>query len=171
MRRAITELLVDSIWRMLVESRCISRFVPLGIILLSVLALITIPAAAQTSAPSTSAAKVIAPGLESTARYAEKLDVPKEGKPNFSAGKLTVEAEISHWTTINGSREFTVPSQDFYIATLDNGTAVTVINGEEKLRHAGDMWAVQQGQSMTVRIGERRQENVTLDIFSVRPSH
>src|ERR1700722_5915708 len=104
MRRAITELLIDSIWRILVDSRSISRVFPLGTILLSVPAVITIPLTAQTSAPSNSATKVIAPGLESTTRYAEKLDVPKEGKPNFSAGKLTVEAEISHWTTIKGSR-------------------------------------------------------------------
>ena len=91
MRRAIRELLVDSIWRMLLESRSDPRFVPLGTILFSALTFITIPVAAQTPAPSTSAAKVIAPGLESTTGYAEKLDVPKEGKPNFSAGSLRLK--------------------------------------------------------------------------------
>ena len=48
---------------------------------------------------------------------------------------------------------------------------MTVINGEEKLRHAGEMWAVADGQSMTVKIEEKKQENVGLEIFSIRAGH
>jgi len=33
------------------------------------------------------------------------------------------------------------------------------------------MWAVQDGQSMTVKVIEKKQENLALNIFSVRPGH
>ena len=114
---------------------------------------------------------MVAPGMESRTRHTEKLEVPRKGKANLAAAKIAVQAELSGWTTINGSREVTVPPQGFYLATLGNGSALTVINGEEKLRHAGEMWAVQDGQSMTVKIQEKKQENLALNIFSVRPSH
>ena len=84
---------------------------------------------------------------------------------------VAVQAELSSWSTVNRSREITIPPQGFYIATLSNGTAMTVINGEEKLRHAGEMWAVADGQSMTVKIEEKKQENVGLEIFSIRAGH
>jgi hypothetical protein len=48
---------------------------------------------------------------------------------------------------------------------------MTVINGEEKLRHAGEMWVVADGQSMTVKIEEKKQENIGLEIFSIRVAH
>jgi hypothetical protein len=128
--------------------------------------LMTLELGAQTAAAGTAPAKVIAPGLTAATRHAEKLDVPRKGKSN-----VAVQAELSSWITVNRSREITIPPQGFYIATLGNGTAVTVINGEKKLRHVGEMWAVQEGQSMTVTIQDKKQENVALDIFSVRPVH
>jgi hypothetical protein len=69
---------------------------------------------------------------------------------------------LRSWITVNGSREITIPSQGFYIASLGKGAAVTTINGEEQLRHAGEMWAVQDGQTMTVKIkGEKAGKSST----------
>jgi hypothetical protein len=121
---------------------------------------------AQQATVTPAAAKMVAPGMAAVTRYAEKLDVPRKGKAS-----VAVHAELSSWSTVNRSREITIPPQGFYIATLSNGTAMTVINGEEKLRHAGEMWAVADGQSMTVKIEEKKQENVGLEIFSIRASH
>lgn len=133
------------------------------------LVFVAISAIAQTAQPGTTAAREIVPGVEAVTHHAENLDVPKQGKPNFVAGKLSFQVETAHWTTIKGTRQFTVPPQAFYIATFMNGTAVVGVNGEERLRHPGEMWTVPAGQSMTVKIQEKRQENVTLDIFSLRP--
>ena len=38
-------------------------------------------------------------------------------------------------------------------------------------KHAGEMWAMADGQSMTVKIEEKKQENVGLEIFSIRAGH
>lgn len=111
-------------------------------------------------------AKMVAPGMAAVTRHSEKLDVPRKGKAS-----VAVQTELSSWSSVNRSREITIPPQGFYIATLSNGTAMTVINGEEKLRHAGEMWAVPDGQSMTVKIEEKKQENVGLEIFSIRAGH
>ena len=121
---------------------------------------------AQQATVTPAAAKMVAPGMAAVTRHAEKLDVPRKGKAS-----VAVQAELSSWSTVNRSREITIPPQGFYIATLSNGTAMTVINGEEKLRHAGEMWAVADGQSMTVKIEEKKQENVGLEIFSIRAGH
>jgi hypothetical protein len=117
-------------------------------------------------AAATPAARMVAPGMAAVTRHAEKLDVPRKGKAS-----VAVQTELSSWSTVNRSREITIPPQGFYIATLSNGTAMTVINGEEKLRHAGEMWAVADGQSMMVKIEEKKQENVGLEIFSIRAGH
>jgi len=103
----------------------------LGLILPPTLLMTTL-LGAQITGAAPAAAKMVAPGIEARTRLTEKLDVPRKGKANFAAAKIAVQAELSGWTTINGSREVTVPPQGFYIATLGNGTAVTVINGEEK---------------------------------------
>ena len=105
---------------------------------------------AQQATGTPGAAKMVAPGMAAVTRYAEKLDVPRKGKAS-----IAVQAELSSWSTVNRSREITIP----------------VINGEEKLRHAGEMWAVADGQSMTVKIEEKKQENVGLEIFSIRAGH
>jgi hypothetical protein len=121
---------------------------------------------AQQAAVTPAAARMVAPGMAAVTRHTEKLDVPRKGKAS-----VAVQTELSSWSTVNRSREITIPPQGFYIATLSNGTAMTVINGEEKLRHAGEMWAVADGQSMMVKIEEKKQENVGLEIFSIRAGH
>jgi hypothetical protein len=107
--------------------------------------------------------KLIAPGLAAIIRHTEKLEVPRKGK-----AIVAVDAALGSWSTTNNSREFTIPSQGFYIATLQNAAAVIVINGEEKLRQPGETWAVQDGQAMTVKIKDPKQENLSLEIFSIR---
>ena len=97
---------------------------------------------------------MVAPGMAALTRYAENLQVPRAGKAS-----VNVQAELGSWVSIKRAREIRVPPQGFYLATLSNGTAVTVINGEEKLRKAGEIWAVSDGQSMTVKIQNKRQEN------------
>lgn len=128
--------------------------------------LVGVQSSARTEAPSSDAAKMVAAGMEARSRHTEKLDVPRNGR-----GKISVEAELTGWNTLNRAREITIPARGFYIATLRNGSVVTVINKEEKLRRAGEIWAVQDGQAMTVKIQEKRQESVSLDIFAVRPGH
>ena len=137
-------------------------FVALVTLLLAVPTL----AGAQNAAAAGAPEKTLAPGMAAVARYAEKLEVPHKGKASTS-----MQVEFSNWTTLNRTRETTIPPQGFYIATLVNGTAVTVINGEEKVRHAGEMWAVQDGQSMSVKITDKKQENVGLEIVSIRGGH
>lgn len=121
---------------------------------------------AQQAAAVPAATRMLAPGMAAVTRHAQKLDVPRKGKAS-----VAVQAELSSWSTVNRSRGITIPPQGFYIATLSNGTAMTVINGEEKLRHAGEMWVVADGQSMTVKIEEKKQENIGLEIFSIRVAH
>ena len=118
--------------------------------------------AAQPAKSAADGAKLVAPNMEARSRHVEKLEVPRK------TGKLSVQVELTGWTTINGAKEATIPPQGFYIATLGNGTALTTINGEEKLRRAGDMWAVEDGQAMKVKIQGKRQESVVIHIFSVR---
>jgi hypothetical protein len=122
--------------------------------------------AAQTPAPAGGAEKMVAPAMAAFTRYAEKLEVPRAGKAS-----VKVQAELGSWVSIKRAREITVPPQGFYLATLSNGTAVTVIKGEEKLRKAGEIWAVPDGQSMTVKIQVKRQETVGLEIFSLGIGH
>jgi hypothetical protein len=116
---------------------------------------------AQTAAPA--AETLVAPSMAAVTRHAEKLEVPRKGKSS-----LHVQAELSSWISINRAREITVPPQGLYLATLTNGTALTTINGEEKLRKAGETWLVPQGQAMTVKIQEKRQETVGLEVFSLK---
>ena len=119
--------------------------------------------AGQTPGHPGAAEKMVAPGMAAFTRYAENLQVPRAGKAS-----VNVQAELGSWVSIKRAREIRVPPQGFYLATLSNGTAVTVINGEEKLRKAGEIWAVSDGQSMTVKIQNKRQETVGLEIFSLR---
>jgi hypothetical protein len=120
--------------------------------------------AAQAAGPA--AENLVAPTMISVNRYAQKMEVPRKGKAN-----VMVQAELSGWTSIKRAREITIPAQGFYIATLNNGTVITTINGEEKQRKAGEIWAVAEGQSMTLKIQDKRQETVGLEIFSLRASH
>jgi len=121
---------------------------------------------AQTTPAGFSGEKTVAVGMAAITRHVEKLDVPRKAKAS-----LAVQTELSSWATTNRAREITVPPRGFYIATLGNGSVVTVINKEEKLRHAGEMWAVQDGQSMTVKIQDKKQENVVLQILSLSTGH
>jgi hypothetical protein len=121
---------------------------------------------AQSAAASSEGEKMLARDVAATTRYGESLEVPRKGKPN-----LAVRAELGSWISTDKAREITVPPQGFYIATLGNGSVITTIDGEEKQRRAGDIWAVQDGQSMTVKILDKKQENVVLHILSIRPSH
>ena len=135
-----------------------------GGILVSVLLLATqLVAQTDQSVSAPDAAKLVAPNMEARSRHIEKLEVPR------MTGTLGVQVELTGWTTVNGAKETTIPAQGFYIATLGNGVALTTINGEEKVRRAGDMWAVQDGQAMKVKIQGKRQESVVIHIFSVRP--
>ena len=136
-----------------------------GIVTLTAAAvfLLARPLCAQPTKPVPDAAKLVAVDMESRSRHAERIEIPRR------AGKLAVQVEFSGWTTINGAKEISVPSQGFYIATLGNGVALTTINGEEKVRHAGEMWAVQDGQVMKVKVQGKHQESVVIHIFSVRP--
>jgi hypothetical protein len=123
-------------------------------------------AIAQAGSSAAAAEKVVAPGMSGAIRYTETLQVTRKGK-----GSIAVQAELAGWVSTNGSREIIIPPRGFYIVTLLNDSAVTVINGEETRRTAGEIWAVQDGQSMTVRIRDPKQENVSLEILSLRPGH
>src|ERR1035438_7192887 len=133
-----------------------------GGILVSVLLLAT-QLVAPTDQSGPDAAKLVAPNMEARSRHVEKLEVPR------MTGTRGVQVELTGWTTVNGAKETTIPAQGFYIATLGNGVALTTIDGEEKVRRAGEMWAVQDGQSMKVKIQGKRQESVVIHIFPVRP--
>jgi len=120
--------------------------------------------AAAQAGSSAAAEKIVAPGMSGTIRYTEKLQVSREGKASFA-----VHAELARWFSTNGSREITIPPRGFYIATLLDDSAVTVINGEETQRTAGEIWAVRDGQTMTLKIQDPKQQGVSFEILSLRP--
>jgi hypothetical protein len=105
----------------------------------------------------------LSPGVVTTSSDIERLEVPRTGKPN-----LVVKVELGTWVVGDASREVTIEPQGFYIADLSDGEVATVIGEEEKLRHAGEMRVVKEGQSMTVKVRTRRRQRATLSVFSVR---
>ena len=122
-------------------------------------------AGAQATAGGLEGGQPLGPGVAVSMRYAERLDVPRATQPNES-----VRVELGSWRLSDTAREITVPHQGFYIAELRNGDVVTVIDGQQQLRHTGELWAVQPGQSMIVKTLNPRQQNTLLHIFAIRPA-
>jgi len=120
-------------------------------------------AAAQAAPGDSDGVKTLAPGVAATSRYAEELEVPKGAQ-----AKVSLHVELGSWLLSSATREIRVPSQGFYIADLRNGTVLTVIGGQEKRRHTGELWAVQPGESMVVKLTEPKQQNVLLHILLIR---
>lgn len=118
---------------------------------------------AQVASTDKQNVKMLSPGVYATARYSEHLEVPKGPR-----AKVGLRLELGSWRLSGETREITVPPQGFYIADLRNGPIVTVIGGREQRRLTGELWVVQAGESMTVRITDRRQQNVLLSIVSIR---
>jgi hypothetical protein len=137
-----------------------------AILFFLVIASLPMTVSAQAGSTGRPSETVLTRGMVARTEQVERLEVPRKGKPN-----LIVQAERSSWISITRAREITVPPQGFYIVTLANGTVATLINKEEKQRHAGDMWAVPDGQSMSLRILDKRQENVMLHVLSIRITH
>jgi len=119
-------------------------------------------AAAQAAAQDGDVVKMLAPGVAATTRFSENLEVPK------GEAKVGLHVELGSWRLSSATREIRVPPQGFYIADLRNGTVLTVIGGLEKRRHTGEMWAVQPGESMVVKMTEPKQQNVMLHIILIR---
>jgi hypothetical protein len=65
-----------------------------------------------------------------------------------------------------GGRSIEVPGGDYYVATLESGDVVTLIDGRESTRHSGDTWAVPAGMAMTVRL-QGRSHDALLDVFRI----
>ena len=65
---------------------------------------------------------------------------------------------------LSGGRRIEVPPQGFYVATLVTNDVVTVIGGQEVVRHTGDTWSVPSGASMVVQL-QGRSEGALLEIF------
>ena len=135
---------------------------------LSLLLTLSLPAmvAGQAGVNAATAERTIVPNLIATTRFTDRLQVPMKNKAS-----LLLQVNIAAWTSTARAREISVPPQGFYLATLENGVILTIINGEQKQRHAGEIWAVQNGQSMTIRIQNSKQENVLLRIVSLEPGH
>jgi hypothetical protein len=106
----------------------------------------------------------LAPGVTASTRLSEQLEVPRPQR-----ARVSVRAELGTWQLRGATREIRVPPQGFYIAELGNGTVTTIINGKETERTAGDVWAVEAGETMTVRITNPKQQSALLHVFSVRP--
>jgi hypothetical protein len=120
-------------------------------------------ASLQTAPPQAQSGKTLAPGATATVRYTTRLDVPRPSKST-----LRLQEDLGSWNLNAKSQEITIPGQDFYIADLRNGDAITVIDGVETHRYVGELWTVKAGQSMVVRIPDGRRQTILLHIFSVR---
>lgn len=107
--------------------------------------------------------KMLATGVAATTRHSEKLEVPKGAQ-----AKVDLYVELGSWRLSSATREIRVPPQGFYIADLRNGTVLTVIGGQEKRRDTGELWAVQPGESMIVKIIDPKQQNALLHILLIR---
>jgi hypothetical protein len=106
--------------------------------------------------------KSLPAGLTATPRFAATIGATTAGKPN-----PPLQAALNYWS-FGGKGAINVPPQGFYIAELQNGEVMTVIDGDEKIRYSGELWIVKEGQSMIIRALDSRQQSVSLNIFSVQ---
>ncbi len=105
--------------------------------------------------------RVAAPGVVTGARFSETLTLPIE------KGQ-TESLEVSLGTlSLSGGRRIEVPPLGFYVATLITGDLVTNIGGKEALRHPGDSWAVNFGETMVVQL-QGKSESVLLRVFTAK---
>jgi hypothetical protein len=109
--------------------------------------------------------EVAAKGVAAFRRFTEHLVIPRRGTTG-----ARLDVELASWTLEGPSHEITIPAQGFYVAELRSDDIVTVIDGHETPRRGGDLWVVQDGQSMVVRFGDPKQQGATLRILSLRPS-
>jgi hypothetical protein len=129
--------------------------------LLVSLALCILPYSSLAQSPSASVEDRTGAGKTLSSRFAASVTTPAEnGAPqsfDVSLGSLS----------LRGGRQIEAPSIGYYVATLVAGEVITSIAGKETQRRAGDTWAVNAGEAMTVQLQGKSKEAL-LQIFTVK---
>jgi hypothetical protein len=127
----------------------------IGQVLLMV-ALVPLAAAAQTETAS-------GPRVAAPIRLAVTAEVPGQGGQAQTLRLALGDIKVS------GRKRVEVPPSGFYVATLVTNDIFSIEGDKRVLRHTGDSWEVQAGQSLVME-PQGKNHLVLLEVFRVEPN-
>jgi hypothetical protein len=70
---------------------------------------------------------------------------------------------------LTGKSRLEVPAMGFYIATLVSTDVLNIVGDQKVMRHTGESWPVQAGESLIFE-PQGRSHSVLLDVFRIEPT-
>jgi hypothetical protein len=102
-------------------------------------------------------------GVAAPIRFAVTAELPAQSGPTQTFRLALGDIKVS------GTKRVEVPPSGFYVATLVTNDVVSIEGDKRVVRHTGDSWAVQAGQSLILE-PQGKNHTVLLEVFRVEPN-